>query len=113
MGIGVKVSCPCFGSFTVPLGPRLRPPQSCRFPFMCTECDGASYLDIYAHVLACEHCGSASVLPYGSPSAVGKLGTGVVLACTPCDKFSADQLTLTDGTYWCPTCRSHNVRFSD
>src|SRR4051794_18445624 len=113
MGIGINVACPCHGSFKLQVGMRMAPPPYCLFPFICTQCDCTSCLDIHAERLACEHCGAASVLPYGSPPAVGELGTSVVFACPPCDRFSADELTLTDGTYWCPTCRRHTARFSD
>ncbi len=113
MGIGVNVSCPCFGSFTLRVGPRIAPPKYCLFPFLCTECHAASALDICAERLACEHCRSASVVPYGSPPAVGQLGSQVIFGCSPTDRFSADQLTITDGTYWCPTCRQHTARFTD
>jgi Zn finger protein HypA/HybF involved in hydrogenase expression len=80
---------------------------------MCTNCEATSSLDIHAELLACRHCGSAAVVPYGSPPAAGAPGSDVVFACPPCDRFSAGQLTLTDGTYWCPTCRKHTARFSD
>jgi len=113
MGIGLRVTCPCFGSFTLQVGARLSPPKYCLFPFVCTSCKSASCLDIHADLLTCEQCGSASVTPYGSPQAVGELGTSVVFACSPSDRFTADQLKLTDGTYWCPTCRKHTARFSD
>lgn len=95
------------------VGPRMAPPPFCLFPFLCTSCDAASTLDIHAEAAACEHCGSISVVPYGSPPAVGTLGDAVVYACGPTPRFSVDQLTLTDGTYWCPTCRQHTARFHD
>jgi hypothetical protein len=113
MGIGLNVSCPCFGSFTLQVGPRIASPRYCLFPFLCTECRTVSTLDIYADRLACTHCGSAAVVPYGSPPAVGELGPTVVVACGPSERFTADQLTLTDGTYWCPTCQKYTARFSD
>jgi hypothetical protein len=113
MGTGLKLSCPCFGSFTLQVGPRISPPDYCLFPFMCTECKASSCLDIHAESLACEHCGSASVVPYGSPAAVGELGPNNVFACWHSDRFPAHHLTLTDGTYWCPTCQNHSARFSD
>ena len=113
MGTGLEVSCPCFGSFTLQVGPRNSPPDFCLFPFLCTECESVSCLDIHAESLACEHCDSASVVPYGSPPAVGELGPAEVFACWPCDRFSADQLTLTNGTYLCPTCRRYTARFRD
>ena len=113
MGIGVKVSCSCFGSFTLQVGPRIAPPKFSLFPFLCSTCQATSTVDIFADALACTHCGSAAVVPYGSPPAVGELGSAVVFACSSTDRFSADQLTLTEGTYWCPTCHQHSARFSD
>lgn len=113
MGIGVNVSCSCFGSFPMRVGPRIAPPKYSLFPFLCTDCKGVSTLDVYAETLACAHCDSPAVVPYGRPPAVGKLGDGIVFACSPTDRFSADDLTLTDGTYWCPTCRNYSARFSD
>ena len=113
MGIGVTVSCSCFGSFNMQVGPRIAPPKYCLFPFLCTECKTATALDIYAASLTCSSCGSASVVPYGSSPAVGQVGPNVVFACSPTERFAPDQLTLTDGTYWCPTCRQHTGRFSD
>lgn len=113
MGIGVTVSCSCFGSFVLPVGPRMAPPDYCLFPFLCTDCESVSTLNIHADALACERCGSASVVPFGSPPALGEIGSTVVFACSPCDRFSPGQLALTDGTYWCPTCRRHTARFSD
>lgn len=113
MGIGVKVSCPCFGHFTLQVGPRIRPPKYCLFPFLCTKCEAVSCLDIHAESLVCQQCGSAEVVPYGSPPAIGVLGSAVIFACAPTDRFSAEQLTVTDGTYWCPTCRKHTAHFSD
>ena len=113
MGIGVNVACPCFGSFMLQVGPRLAPPNYCLFPFMCTTCQAVSTLNIYAESLACEHCGSAAVVPYGSPPAVGELGSEVVFSWAATERFSVAQLTLTDGTYWCPTCRQHTTRFND
>jgi hypothetical protein len=113
MGIGVTVSCPCFGSYTLRVGPRMALPKYCLFPFMCTDCEAVSCLDIHAESRACEHCRSASLVPYGSPPAVGELGANVVFACWHSDTFPAEQLTLTDGTYWCPTCHKHTARFED
>jgi Zn finger protein HypA/HybF involved in hydrogenase expression len=113
MGIGLTVTCPCYGSFTLLVGPRIAAPRSCLFPFLCTSCESASTLDVYAAPRGCEHCGSTSVIPYGSPQAVGTLGPEVVFACSASDRYSQAQLTLTDGTYWCPTCRHHTARFSD
>lgn len=97
----------------VAVGPRIAPPRFCLFPFLCTECRSASYLDIYAGSTTCSHCGSTTVVPYGSPPAIGELGPNVVFACPATDTYSANQLTLTNGTYWCPTCRQHSARFSD
>ena len=68
MGIGVKLACPCFGSFVLQVGPRIAPPKYCLFPFICTKCEAASCLDIHAELLACAHCGSASVI--ASPRSV-------------------------------------------
>ena len=113
MGIGLKVSCSCFGSFTLQVGARIAPPPYSLFPFLCASCKGVTSLDIHARALACGHCGGASVTPYGSAPAVGEIGPTVVFACGPCDAFSVDQLTITDGTYWCPTCRQHTARFQD
>jgi Zn finger protein HypA/HybF involved in hydrogenase expression len=91
----------------------MRPPDYCLFPFMCTSCEAASSLDIYSTALACEHCGSASVVPYGSAPALGVLGSTVIFGCPPCERFPVEQLTITDGTYWCPTCQKHSARFAD
>ena len=113
MGIGVNLSCPCFGSLTMRVGPRLRPPRYCLFPFLCTSCWTTSTLDIYAESPACDRCGSAAVVPYGRAPAVGELGAKVVYACGPTPRFSAEDLTLTDGTYWCPTCQDPTARFED
>lgn len=113
MGIGVNVSCPCFGRFTMQVGPRLAPPKYCLFPFLCLDCEAVSCRDIHAESLLCAHCGCAAIVPYGSAPAVGELGQHVVFGCWPSERFSADQLTLTDGTYWCPTCRQHTARFED
>ena len=54
MGIGLKVTCPCFGSFTLQVGARLSPPKYCLFPFVCTSCKSASCLDIHADLLTCD-----------------------------------------------------------
>ena len=113
MGIGLEVSCPCFGDFTLQVGPRIAPPKYSLFPFLCTVCKGVACLDIHAESPACSRCGSGSVVPFGDPLAVGELGREIVFACGPCERFSADQLTLTDGSYWCPTCRKFTTRFQD
>ena len=113
MGIGVTVSCPCFGNFTLQVGPRIAPPKFCLFPFLCTSCQSVTCLDIHAAALSCPQCGSGSVVPYGGPPAIGELGPNVVFGCGPTERFSVAQLTLTDGPYWCPTCRKHTARFSD
>jgi hypothetical protein len=113
MGVGINVSCQCFGTFTLQIGPRMAPPKYCLFPFLCTGCKSVSTLDIYAQSLECGHCGSRSVVPYGDRQAVGGLGSTVVFACPAHDTFSAEQLTLTDGTYWCPTCHQYTARFTD
>ena len=113
MGIGLKFTCSCFGSFTLQVGPRLAPPPYSLFPFLCTNCHNASTLDIYAESLVCEHCGAGSVVPYGSPRAIGKLGDEVIFGASPTDRFTAGELVLTNGTYWCPTCRNRTARFSD
>jgi hypothetical protein len=113
MGIGVNVSCPCFGSFVLQVGPRIAPPKYSLFPFMCTDCQGTSCLDIYGASLACSQCGSLAVIPYGRPPALGELGPNVIFGCSPTGGFSAEELTITDGSYWCPTCRRHTSRFTD
>jgi len=113
MGIGVNVACPCHGSFVLPVGPRIAPPPYCLFPFLCTACKTSSCLDIHAESLRCSHCGSDAVVPYGDRAAVGERGRDVVFACEPSARFSSEQLMVTDGTYWCPTCRQYSARFSD
>jgi hypothetical protein len=113
MGIGVTVSCDCYGSFPLQVGPRRAPPKYSLFPFLCTSCHTTSSLDIYADTLACTHCGSATVVPYGEKPALGEQGRIVIFAASPTEQFTAEQLTLTDGTYWCPTCRRHTARFQD
>lgn len=113
MGKGVEISCPCFGSFTLPVGPRSAPPKFCLFMFLCKECQCVSNLDIHAAELSCQHCGSSAVVPFGSPPAVGELGPRVVFQCWPCERFTPEQLTLTDGTYFCPTCQKYTARFRD
>ena len=113
MGIGLKVSCDCFGEFTMMVGERIKPPKYSLFPFMCIDCDAASALDIYADSQICEHCGSSAVGPYGRDPAVGALGPQVDFACGPTERFTVEQLTLTDGTYWCPTCQQHTACFTD
>ena len=113
MGIGIEVSCPCFGSFTLRVGPGMASPQSCLFLFLCSECRGVSDLDIHAAELSCSHCGSSAVVPYGSPSAVGEVGPVVVFCCGPTERFTQEQLTLTDGAYFCPSCQGFTARFRD
>ena len=113
MGIGVEVSCRCFGSFTLQVGPGIASPTICFFPFLCSECQGVSNLDVHAAELSCSHCGSSAVVPYGSPPAVGEVGPVVVFCYGPSERFKREQLTLTDGTYFCPSCRGYAARFRD
>ena len=113
MGVGLTVACPCFGQFTMQVGRGMAGPRPCLFPFLCTACEKVSEMDVYANPLTCRHCGGSAVVPYGRPPALGEPGAAVVFACPPHDAFSAADLTLTDGTYWCPTCRQYTARFSD
>lgn len=113
MGVGLKVSCSCFGEFTMMVGPRMAPPRACFFPFLCTACRTVTVLDVYAGERRCDQCHADSMVPYGLPPALGEPGPSVIFGCEATDAFTQDALTLTDGTYWCPTCRKHTARFSD
>lgn len=113
MGIGIEVSCPCFGSYTLPVGPRQRPPKMCWFLFLCQTCRCCSQLDIHAKRLRCTHCQGEDVVPYGHPDAIGQPGTKTIFQCWPCKRFAPELLTLTDGTYWCPTCEQFTASFRD
>jgi hypothetical protein len=113
VGIGVEVSCPCFGSFELLIGPSPRPPETCWFPFLCRACRCCSNLNIHAGQHQCQHCGSPDVVPYGNPEAVGELGPTVVFKCWPCERFQPKALTLTDGRYWCPSCKRFTASFRD
>jgi hypothetical protein len=113
MGIGVEVSCPNCGSFTLPLGRGMRRPNRCVFPFMCRACRYESNLDIYAEELRCSNCSGNDVVPYGHPAVVREHGTTIVFQCEGTPRFSADILTLTNGKYWCPGCEQFTASFGD
>jgi hypothetical protein len=113
MGIGIEICCPCFGSYKLSIGPSPRPPKKCWFLFLCRDCRCCSSLNIHAAQLRCQHCESEDVVPYGDPDAIGERGEKVIFQCWPCERFSPDVLTLTDGKYWCPTCGQYTASFRD
>jgi hypothetical protein len=113
MGIGVHATCPCGAKVTLALGPALKPPPRCLFPFLCRACSGVSIGDVAGDGPACDHCGGADVVPYGDPAACRAVGPTVVLDCASSGTaWPAASLRLTDGSYFCPTCAGATLTFA-
>jgi len=113
MGIGVRVTCACGGAATYPLGPAPRVPAQCFFPFLCRACRRMSVSDVTSRAVACDHCGSPDVVPYGHPEAMRAAGPTIVLDCARYDTaWPAASLRLTDGQYFCPACGEFTLSFA-
>lgn len=82
---------------------------SCSFPVLCKKCQKLVTANLLDKHPACPHCKSIDVVPYDQKELVKVLGKNIV-ASWYVEKIGRD-LELTDGRYYCPSCREYNLTF--
>ena len=99
------------------------------FPHLCLSCRAAVSVDVRASIAACPNCGSAKVLPYGTPAneearderrrqqraAViqGDLGAYPESPIASCNVSGELFEIFSSKTYECPRCRAPTFSFQD
>jgi predicted RNA-binding Zn-ribbon protein involved in translation (DUF1610 family) len=103
MGSQLKAICTCGIESEILIGGRkfnFRRVQY--FPCQCKNCKDIVQVNLKSRKLKCPNCNKV-VLPYNDPTLVGVEGKEIIAR-------SFDDL-LTNGTYECPKCENHNLRF--
>jgi hypothetical protein len=80
------------------------------FPAYCRSCRQLLPVNLAAGPLACSLCKGSDVTPYDDESLQGQAGLETVASCDFRRQIGR-VLTLTDGTYLCPVCGKHGLRF--
>ena len=84
----------------------------CLFPCLCKSCSAVTPVNLLRKRLKCETCGSTKVTPYNAPELAGEIGQHNLTAWGVDDGLERD-VELTDGTYLCPKCGKHSLRFEE
>jgi hypothetical protein len=111
MGASVHVRCKCgYQADNLPIGGGMSDFQfSCSFPVFCTGCQRLVLANLLDTPPTCPDCRGAGVLPYDCQELQRRAGEEVV--SWNMNNELGRVLTLTDGEYFCPSCREYNLSF--
>lgn len=113
MGLMIDAACSCgYHASTLLGGGMDNFERECPIPFHCPSCRAVVTADLLAKTPACPECGHSGIVPYTDPALSGEPGTRKV---ADCNYFSADgggSVSLSDGTYLCPSCEKATLHFS-
>lgn len=113
MGSAVRARCDCGYGDLFLIGSGFVVPEHCWFPCLCRDCKAIVLIDVLEVPLACRTCGGRNVMGYTHEQLCGEQGDKQV-ACINLSEYSFGRpLTLSNGRYYCPSCDSMNLRFSD
>ncbi len=103
MGSQVKALCQCGVESEVLIGGgKLNFRKVQYFPCQCKNCKDVVQVNLKSRKLKCPNCKEV-VIPYNHSALVGVVGNKIIAQ-------SFDDI-LTNGTYQCPKCENHNLRF--
>ena len=112
MGRGIDAICDCgYESGLLLLGCGMSGP-AVLFPCYCKDCKELVVVDLLKKRIRCPKCRRKRPLViYDEPEMIGELGSEVVDRYSESTHRLGRDLTLTNGTYLCPKCGQHRLRF--
>ena len=113
MGATVHANCACgFESRYLRIGGGMRSFKTfCAFPVYCRSCATLQTPNLLALPVTCGVCRGEEVTAYDDPSLIGEAGAEEVVTWNASGRLGR-VLKLTNGTYFCPACRQHTLRFT-
>jgi|LauGreDrversion4_2_1035121.scaffolds.fasta_scaffold612088_1 Zn finger protein HypA/HybF involved in hydrogenase expression len=113
MGSMIDAACSC-GYTSMPLlgGGMDNFLRECPIPFHCPSCRAVVTADLLAKAPACPDCGQSGIVPYTDPSLAGDPGTLEVADCKYFSQDGGGRVSLSNGTYLCPSCERTTLQFS-
>jgi Zn finger protein HypA/HybF involved in hydrogenase expression len=112
MGQFFNVRCKCGYKTGVATGGGRATPHSCLFPVLCEDCQKLGSSDVYNPVPTCASCGSTKVLAYDAKELKQKEGE-IILECCENRERAGEYHKLTDGNYYCPSCKEYTLIFEN
>ena len=110
MGSSVNASCPCGYSAEAMIGGgMLNFQDTFLFPAICPKCAEVVTINLLAKTPACRACRSRRVQSYHLDELLGEAGSETVVEWRNPRDWSL--ISLTDGTYLCPSCGDFTLRF--
>ena len=87
--------------------------EVCSFPCLCVTCNAVVEANLLQKPCpVCPRCQSTALLPYDDPELTGTPGARTIASWNMVAELGRE-LRLTDGTYYCPECKGHHLRFED
>jgi Zn finger protein HypA/HybF involved in hydrogenase expression len=113
MGLMIDAACSCGYQAKALLGGGMDNfDKECPAPFHCPSCRAVVTADLLVKALACPECGQSGIIPYTDPALAGDPGTREVADCNYFTMDGGGRVSLSDGTYLCPSCKKKTLRFS-
>jgi len=112
MGQAFDAKCKCGYETAVATGTGRASRNSCWFPVFCKDCQTLAASNVKTSIPTCPICGSSNVVPYDSEELKQKDGE-TILECCENGAQSGQFLRLTDGKYFCPSCKEYTLSFED
>ena len=110
MGQAFSAKCKCGYKTEVATGGGRATPNSCLFPVFCKDCQKQEASNVSAPVPTCTLCGSTNVVPYDAEELKQKDGE-TILECCENGAQPGKFINLTDGKYYCPSCKEYTLSF--
>ena len=111
MGSTVMAKCKCGFEGVYLIGGGMMPEtDTAFFPAFCPTCKEIVVVDFNSDAAACPECENRQVMPYDDDQLVVERGPTIVaqwLATGDAER----SLTLTNGRYYCPSCRTFGLTF--
>ena len=113
MGTGRTARCACgYESGMLYLGCGMSGP-AVNFPCYCKDCKQLVVVDLLKKRIRCPRCRRKHPLViYDEPEMIGQIGSRVIERYVEVKQRYGRELTLTNGTYVCPQCGQHRLKFS-
>lgn len=113
MGYIVKATCRCRFEQTIKIGGGMRDfRENCTFPCFCNHCATLVVVNLMANNINCPLCNNDSLVSYMHSTVASVDGDRNIVSCKLFKDESFEEVTLDNGNYICPQCKSVSLRFS-
>lgn len=85
---------------------------TCYFPCLCENCEEVVQGNLLSRRPRCPTCGTTRLISYDDSRLISKRGLNDIAEWNMQDRLGRI-LVITDGNYYCPQCKSSNLRFLD